>query len=99
MKKILYIILTVTIISCAKEKKEFSEAELISDIKVLTNDSIILREKFINEVLPAINELELRDSVKYVMINHIAEKLKNEKDKEIFQLNYNDFRSELKLIK
>lgn len=99
MKKLLLITIIALTISCSKDKKEYSETELVTEIKNQTKDSIIDKLKFDKEILPNIRSLKEVDSTKYFMISHIAAKMEKEKNPQILQLNYNDLRGELKLIK
>lgn len=98
-KLLLLTVFSILTVSCQKEQKELTEKELITEVKLATKDSIIDKVKFQKEILPIVRNLKEKDSTKYFMITHIAEKLEKEKNPEILQLNYNDLRGELKLIK
>ena len=93
-KKFIVLSLVVFCFSC---KKEINESEAISEIK--TNISTnINKEDFNKNTLPLIEELVKKDSVKYKMIQHIANKAKMQNNKEIFKLNLQNLSEELKYV-
>ena len=87
----------VTLISC---KKEVNEPETIKNIKTLVVvDKPLSKEIFDKDVFPLVAQLYEQDSVKYKMINHIANKAKLEKNKEIYKMNLANLKEELKYVK
>lgn len=88
--------LILLIVSCQKEKKQVSEKENLKHIKTSLLKKNIEKENFNKEVLPLVQELYEKDSVKYSMLNHIAKKASKEKNKEIFKLNAANLKEELK---
>ena len=71
----------VLLVSC---KKEVNEPETIKNIKTLVVvEKPLSKEIFDKDVFPLVAQLYEQDSVKYKMINHIANKAKLEKNKEI----------------
>lgn len=88
---------TVLFFSC---KKEVNEPETIKNIKTLiVVDKPISKEIFDKDVFPMVAQLYEQDSVKYKMINHIANKAKLEKNKEIYKMNLANLKDELKYVK
>lgn len=96
LKLLLSIALVISFISC---KKEVSEKENLKTIKSNVAKKDIDKENFEKEVLPLVQELYEKDSVKYSMINHIAKKAQKEKNKEIFKMNVANLKDELKYYK
>ena len=87
----------VLLVSC---KKEVNEPETIKNIKTLVVvDKPLSKEIFDKDVFPLVAQLYEKDSVKYKMINHIANKAKLEKNKEIFKMNLANLKEELKYVK
>ena len=87
----------VLLVSC---KKEVNEPETIKNIKTLVVvDKPLSKEIFDKDVFPLVAQLYEQDSVKYKMINHIANKAKLEKDKEIYKMNLANLKEELKSVK
>ena len=87
----------VLLVSC---KKEVNEPETIKNIKTLVVvDKPLSKEIFDKDVFPLVAQLYEQDSVKYKMINHIANKAKLEKNKEIFKMNVANLKDELKYYK
>jgi hypothetical protein len=82
--------------ACKKDKKEISEKENLKTIKTIVLKKNIEKSNFNIEVLPLVQELYEKDSVKYSMLNHIAKKAAQEKNKEIFKLNVANLKDELK---
>ena len=87
----------VLLVSC---KKEVNEPETIKNIKTLVVvDKPLSKEIFDKDVFPLVAQLYEQDSVKYKMINHIANKAKLEKNKEIYKMNLANLKEELKYVK
>ena len=86
----------VLLVSC---KKEVSEKENLQSIKTTVVKKDIDKETFEKEVLPLVQQLYEKDSVKYSLINHIAKKAQKEKNKEIFKMNVANLKDELKYYK
>ena len=87
----------VLLVSC---KKEVNEPETIKNIKTLVVvEKPLSKEIFVKDVFPLVTQLYQQDSVKYKMINHIANKAKLEKNKEIFKMNLANLKEELKYVK
>ncbi len=87
----------VLLVSC---KKEVNEPETIKNIKTLVFvDKPLSKEIFDKDVFPLVAQLYEQDSVKYKMINHIANKAKLEKNKEIYKMNLANLKEELKYVK
>ena len=88
---------TLFFISC---KKEVNEPETIKNIKTLVVvEKPLSKEIFDKDVFPLVAKLYEQDSVKYKMINHIANKAKLEKNKEIYKMNLANLKEELKYVK
>lgn len=96
LKLLLSIALVISFISC---KKEVSEKDNLKSIKSSVTKKDIDKEIFEKEVLPKVQELYEKDSVKYSLINHIAKKAQKEKNKEIFKMNVANLKDELKYYK
>lgn len=96
LKLILSLALVISFISC---KKEVSEKENLQSIKTTVVKKDIDKETFEKEVLPLVQQLYEKDSVKYSLINHIAKKAQKEKNKEIFKMNVANLKDELKYYK
>ena len=88
--------LILLMIACKKEKKQVSEKENLKIIKTTVLKKDIEKVNFNKEVLPLVQELYEKDSVKYSMLNHIAKKASKEKNKEIYKLNVANLKDELK---
>ena len=87
----------VLLVSC---KKEVNEPETIKNIKTLVVvEKPLSKEIFVKDVFPLVTQLYQQDSVKYKMINHIANKAKLEKNKEIYKMNLANLKEELKYVK
>ncbi len=86
----------VLLVSC---KKEVSEKENLQSIKTTVVKKDIDKETFEKEVLPLVQQLYEKDSVKYSLINHIAQKAQKEKNKEIFKMNVANLKDELAYYK
>ena len=87
----------VLLVSC---KKEVNEPETIKNIKTLVVvEKPLSKEIFDKDVFPLVAKLYEQDSVKYKMINHIANKAKLEKNKEIYKMNLANLKDELKYVK
>ena len=87
----------VLLVSC---KKEVNEPETIKNLKTLVVvEKPLPKEIFDKDVFPLVAQLYEQDSVKYKMINHIANKAKLEKNKEIFKMNLANLKEELKYVK
>lgn len=96
-KLLLSLLLLVCLFYC---KKEISEPETIKNIKTLVVvDKPLSKEIFDKDVFPMIAKLYEQDSVKYKIINHIANKAKLEKNKEIYKMNLANLKEELKYVK
>ncbi len=81
-------------------KKEVNEPETIKNIKTLVVvEKPVSKEIFDKDVFPLVAQLYEQDSVKYKMINHIANKAKLEKNKEIYKMNLANLKEELKYVK
>lgn len=91
----LFICLSFVLFSC---KKEINEKETLTSIKKTVIEKTISKETFKTELLPRVQELYQKDSIKYRILNHIAKKATNEKNTKIFNLQVNDIRQELKFI-
>lgn len=92
-----FIIFSLLFISC---KKEINEPETIKNIKTLVVvEKPLSKEIFDKDVFPLVAQLYEQDSVKYKMINHIANKAKLEKNKEIYKMNLANLKEELKYVK
>lgn len=96
LKLILSLALVISFISC---KKEVSEKENLQSIKTTVVKKDIDKETFEKEVLPLVQQLYEKDSVKYSLINHIAQKAQKEKNKEIFKMNVANLKDELAYYK
>jgi hypothetical protein len=92
LKLLLSLVLVISVISC---KKEVSEKDNLKSIKSSVVKKNIEKENFEKEVLPLVQELYEKDSVKYSMLNHIAKKASKEKKKEIFRMNVANLKDEL----
>lgn len=87
----------VLLVSC---KKEVNEPETIKNIKTLVVvEKPVSKEIFDKDVFPLVAQLYEQDSVKYKMINHIANKAKLEKNKDIYKMNLANLKEELKYVK
>ena len=87
----------VLFVSC---KKNINEPETIKNIKTLVVvEKAISKEIFDKDVFPLVSQLYEQDSIKYKMINHIANKAKLEKNKNIYKLNLANLKEELKYVK
>ncbi len=92
-----YLLGCLFLVSC---KKEVNEPETIKNIKTLVVvDKPLSKEIFDKDVFPLVAQLYEQDSVKYKMINHIANKAKLEKNKEIYKMNLANLKEELKYVK
>ena len=96
LKLLFPFMLILIMISCQKEKKQVSEKENLKIIKSTVLKKNIEKANFNKEVLPLVQELYEKDSVKYSMLNHIAKKASKEKNKEIYKLNVANLKDELK---
>lgn len=99
MKKITscaFILFFISFISC---KKEVNQGETVKEIKTLVTSEKVTKDEFNTKILPRVEELYQEDSVKYRMINHIANKAKKEKNKTVFKENVKNLKDELKFIK
>lgn len=93
---LLSLLLIVTLFSC---KKEVSEPETIAKIKVNVLQKSIDKENFNKTIYPLVQELYEKDSIKYKLIHHIAEKAKSQENKEILKMNLENLKAELKYVK
>lgn len=96
LKLLFPFMLILIMISCQKEKKQVSEKENLKIIKSTVLKKNIEKANFNKEVLPLVQELYEKDSVKYSMLNHIAKKASKEMNKEIYKLNVANLKDELK---
>lgn len=92
----LSLLLLVSLFSC---KKEVSEPETVAKIKVNVLQKSISNADFNKNIYPLVQELYEKDSIKYKLIHHIAEKAKSQKDKEILKMNLENLKEELKYVK
>lgn len=92
----LSLLLLVSLFSC---KKEVSEPETVAKIKVNVLQKSINNADFNKNIYPLVQELYEKDSIKYKLIHHIAEKAKTQKDKEILKMNLENLKEELKYVK
>lgn len=93
---LLSLLLIVFLFSC---KKEVSEPETIAKIKVNVLQKSISNADFNKNIYPLVQELYEKDSIKYKLIHHIAEKAKIQKNKEILKMNLNNLKEELEFAK
>ncbi|MBZ4037836.1 hypothetical protein K6T82_23970 [Flavobacterium sp. 17A] len=96
LKLLICFVLVISFVSC---KKEVSEKDNLKTIKSAVAKKNIEKENFEKEVLPLVQELYEKDSVKYSMINHIAKKAQKEKNKDIFRMNVANLKDELAYYK
>lgn len=97
MKKITLSIVVLSCVFFVGCKKEVNEPENMKNIKSLVLiKKPVSKDVFDKDVFPLISELYAKDSVKYKMINHIANKAKVEKNTEIFNQNVSNLKEELK---
>jgi hypothetical protein len=61
-------------VSC---KKEVDEKKSLKTIEFVVKQKKVSKENFKEKVLPVINDLYEKDSVKYRILNHIAKKASN----------------------
>lgn len=80
-------------------KKEVNEPQTVKKIERFIVKNDIPKETFSKEVLPLIKELHEVDSVKYQMLNHIANKAEKETNKEIYKINIQNLEDALKYVK
>lgn len=92
----LSLLLLVCLFSC---KKEISEPETVAKIKVNVLQKSLDKDNFNKTIFPLVKDLYEKDSVKYKMINHIANKAKTQNDPKIFERNLNNLKEELKYVK
>jgi ribosomal protein L3 len=83
-------------VSC---KKEVDEKKSLKTIEFVVKQKKVSKENFKENVLPVINDLYEKDSVKYRILNHIAKKASIEKNPKIFSIQLNDMKSEMEFIK
>jgi ribosomal protein L20 len=83
-------------VSC---KKEVDEKKSLKTIEFVVKQKKVSKENFKKTVLPVINDLYEKDSVKYRILNHIAKKAAIEKNPKIFSIQLNDMKSEMEFIK
>lgn len=98
MKKITtlsLIVLYSLFISC---KKEVNQKEVVKSISTSVNSKNCSKKEFDEKIFPLVEELYQQDSVKYRLINHIAQKAKKEKNSSFFVKNVSDLKSELKFV-
>jgi len=81
---------------CKNKNKNLTEDEVKSSLKILIPDTIS-HDDFKKSIYLMVRELYNFDNKKYKIIMHIAEKAKNEIDKDVFLMNYTDLKSELRL--
>lgn len=100
MKKITFTLAFVACLTLFNCKKEVDEKENVETITTLVNEKeTVSQQDFQDKVFPLVDELYKKDSVKYRMINHIAQKAKLEKNKDFFKLNVANLKEEMKYIK
>lgn len=92
----LSLLLLVCLFSC---KKEISEPETVAKIKVNVLQKSLDKDNFNKTIFPLVKDLYEKDSIKYKMINHIANKAKTQNDPKIFEMNLNNLKEELKYVK
>ena len=92
----LSLLILVSLFSC---KKEVSEPETVAKIKVNVLQKNISTENFNKTIYPLVQELYEKDSVKYKLIHHIAEKAKTQKNDKILKMNLENLKEELKYVK
>lgn len=100
MKKIIGILgIAVVLGMFASCKKEISQPEAIKEINSLVAKKNVSQESFKKDILPIVTDLFAEDSVKFRMINHIAEKAKTETNKAVFQMQIKNLKDEMKFVK
>lgn len=100
MKKLTTPFLSTLIMMCLFScKKELTQTEAIKEIKNLTSKKNVSKQSFEKNILPIVNELYLKDSVKFKMINYIAEKAKKETNKAVFKMQVKNLKEEMNFIK
>jgi predicted component of type VI protein secretion system len=99
MKKALPLLSLILLVCLSSCKKEASEPETIAKIKVNVLQKSINNADFNKNIYPLVQELYEKDSLKYKLIHHIAEKAKTQKEKEILKMNLENLKEELKYLK
>jgi uncharacterized membrane protein len=79
-------------------KKELTQPEAIEKINTLSSQKTLSREDFENELLPTVNDLYEKDSLKYRIIHHIAMKAQQEKEKKLFDAQVKSLQAEMKFV-
>ena len=79
-----------------RNNKRLNEEEVKSSLVTLIPETIT-QDKFNKSIYLLVKELYHFDNTKYAIIMHIAEKAKNQIDKEIFYFHYVDLQNELRL--
>lgn len=99
MKKIYVCLTSLFLLGLTACKKELSEPEAVQKITSLVSKKNISKQIFTNELLPLVNDLYKKDSIKFRIIHHIALKAQTEKNNEIFELQVKNIKDEMKYIK
>lgn len=99
MKKIYVCLTSLFLFSLTACKKELSEPEAVQKITSLVSKKNISKQIFTEELLPMVNDLYKKDSIKFRIIHHIALKAQIEKNNEIFELQIKNIKDEMKYIK
>lgn len=85
---------SLTFVSC----KKFDEKESVKEVNEMIKPKKVSKKNFDENIFPLVDELYKSDTVKYKMINHIATKAKNEKNEELYKLNLQNLKDEMKFI-
>ena len=98
MKNIILIIALCLFYSCKKDIKNYSEQELQTEIITLLEDKTN-KANFKEDVVPLIDVLYKRDTLKYSIVKHISNKAKEENNVAVLNFNAVDIKNELEKIK
>jgi hypothetical protein len=89
------VLLFTCLISC---KKELTQPEAVNKINVMVSSKDMTKATFEKELLPIVNDLYEQDRVKYRLIHHIALKAQQEKRNDIFKLQIQSLKAEMKFV-
>jgi len=96
MKKFIFPFCLTMVLCFSSCKKEVDQKKNLTEINSLTISKEIDKTVFTNEILPRVKELYEQDSVQYRIINNIAMKAVTEKNKEIYNIQVQNLKDELK---
>ena len=79
-------------------KKELTQKQAVEKITLLASQKKITKQNFTEELLPIVNDLYAKDSIKFRIIHHIALKAQKEKRNDIFEAQVKNIKNEMKYI-